>query len=55
MNEGGWGAYMSVPLAIHFWVAANRCTQEITDTLPIVNKNSRHQVISHKFINGVGG
>ena len=54
-NEGGWGAYMSVPLAIHFWVAANRCTQEITDTLPKINPESDRFVISHKFINGVGG
>lgn len=54
-NQGGWGAYMPVPLAIHFWVAANRCTREITDTLPKINQNSGHQVISHKFINGVGG
>ncbi len=54
-NEGGWGAYMSVPLAINFWVAANRCTQEITDTLPKINQENDHLVISHKFINGING
>lgn len=55
LNEGGWGAYMSVPLAVNFWVAANHCTQEITDTLPKINQESDHLVISHKFINGING
>lgn len=54
-NEGGWGAYMSVPLAIHFWVAANRCRQEVTDTLPKIDQESDHLVISHKYINGING
>jgi len=54
-NEGGWGAYVSVPLAVHFWAAANRCTEEITDTLPKYNQESDHLVISHKFIHGING
>jgi polyhydroxybutyrate depolymerase len=55
-NAGGWGAYMSVPLAINFWVAANRCTGEVTDTLPRINNlESAHVVITHKFINGIHG
>lgn len=54
-NKGGWGTYLSVPLAIHFWVAANRCTEEITDTLLKTNQNSDHLVISHKFIDGING
>lgn len=52
-NKGGWGEYMPVPIAINFWVAANRCTQEVTDTLPKLNKESDHLVISHKFIDGI--
>jgi polyhydroxybutyrate depolymerase len=55
-NEGGWGAYIPVPLAIHFWVAANRCTREVIDTLPGINNlESDHVVISHKFIKGIHG
>lgn len=32
-NEGGWGEYISVPLAAGYWAAVNRCTHEQTDTL----------------------
>ena len=31
-NEGGWGEYISVPLAAGYWAAVNRCTHEQTDT-----------------------
>lgn len=54
-NQGGWGAYMPVPVAVNYWVAKNRCLEEKTDTLPVKNKANGHYVITHKFINGVHG
>ena len=33
-NKGGWGAYLPVPLAVHYWAAKNRCTVMQTNTLP---------------------
>ena len=32
-NKGGWGAYLPVEIAVGYWVAANRCVREQTDTL----------------------
>jgi polyhydroxybutyrate depolymerase len=54
-NKGGWGAYMPVPIAVNYWVAKNRCLEEKTDTLAVKNKDNGHYVITHKFINGIGG
>ena len=51
-NKGGWGAYLPVPIAVNYWVAKNRCTEEKTDTLPD-NKTNGHRVITHKYINGI--
>ena len=50
-NEGGWGEYISVPLAAGYWAAVNRCTHEQTDTL----HNGARQVIAHKFKGGHNG
>ena len=33
-NEGGWGAYVSVPTAVGYWAAKNKCLAERVDTLP---------------------
>jgi polyhydroxybutyrate depolymerase len=54
-NKGGWGAYMPVPVAVNYWVAKNRCLEEKVDTLAVKNKTNGHYVITHKFINGIGG
>ena len=34
-NEGGWGAYVSVPTAVGYWAAKNKCLAERIDTLPL--------------------
>ena len=47
-NEGGWGAYISVPQAVGVWVAEARCTHEVTEELPLV----RNKVILHKYVGG---
>lgn len=33
-NKGGWGAYVAVPMAVHYWAAKNKCTGMQTDTIP---------------------
>lgn len=47
-NKGGWGAYLPVPLAVHYWAAKNRCTVMQTDTLPAKAPGGR-TVIAHRF------
>ena len=52
-NNGGWGAYTSVPVAVGAIVAANKCTYEETSELPLLDseKPSR-QVILHHYLGG---
>ena len=50
-NKGGWGAYLPVEIAVGYWVAANRCVREQTDTLAL----RRHPVVAHRFVGGTGG
>lgn len=52
-NEGGWGAYVSVPTAVNYWAAKNKCTECRTDTLPA--RTGGLQVIAHRFTGGTGG
>ena len=54
-NEGGWGAYMSVPFAIHYWVAENRCTEIETEEIPDIDKDDGSHVITQKYLNGFNG
>ncbi len=53
LNEGGWGAYISVPAAVGYWAAVNRCTHEETEYLP--GKENGCQVVAHKYVGGTGG
>ena len=50
-NIGGWGKYLSVPSAVGYWRAANRCTHEIREELPV----RRNKVIAHKYVGGTEG
>lgn len=50
-NSGGWGKYISVPRAVGYWCAVNRCTHEVSEELPI----QRNRVIAHKYIGGTDG
>lgn len=52
-NEGGWGAYIAVPLAAGYWAAANRCTYEETEELPLCVSGLR--VTAHRYRGGAGG
>ena len=48
-NEGGWGAYLSVPSAISHIVSANRCVALSTTEIPAEYK----RVILHHFTEGI--
>ena len=48
-NKGGWGAYLPVPLAIGYWVAKNRCTQEVTERVESLKGDDGHPVIKHCY------
>ena len=50
-NIGGWGKYLSVPSAVGYWRAVNRCTHEIREELPV----RRNKVIAHKYVGGTEG
>lgn len=51
-NEGGWGEYLPVPLAVHFCAAKNRCTVMQTDTVTGKAPNNR-KIITHRFTEGI--
>ncbi len=48
-NKGGWGAYLPVPVAIGYWVAKNRCTHEVTDTVESLKGPQVHPVVKHRY------
>ncbi len=51
-NKGGWGSYLPVPLAIHYCVAKNRCTNMETDT--IIGKAPHNRtIVKHRFFGGI--
>ncbi|MBR5170902.1 MAG: esterase [Muribaculaceae bacterium] len=48
-NQGGWGAYLPVPLAVGYWVAKNRCTSEETERVESLKGDEGHPVIKHCY------
>ena len=48
-NEGQWGAYISVPMAVGIWAAEAKCTYTVSTELPLM----RNQVILHRHLGGV--
>lgn len=48
-NTGGWGAYLPVPVAIGYWIAKNRCTNEVTERVMSLLGNGGHHVIKHRY------
>jgi polyhydroxybutyrate depolymerase len=51
-DTGGWGAYIAVPLAVGYWAAQARCTNEETVTLP---QKGEHPVVLHRYLGGDDG
>ena len=54
-NKGGWGKYISVPLAVGYWAAVNRCTHEVAEELPSKRRESGHRIIAHRYLGGTNG
>ena len=48
-NQGGWGAYLSVPAALSHIISANRCVGETISEIPSEHK----KVILHRFTGGL--
>lgn len=48
-NEGGWGEYISVPLAVGVWASEAKCTHTESVTLPV----KRNKVILHRHLGGI--
>ena len=48
-DNGGWGAYLPVPIAIGYWVAKNRCTIEETERVESLKGNEGHPIIKHRY------
>lgn len=51
-NSGGWGAYLSVPVAVGYWVAADRCTHCLCDTVP---SRSERLIVRDRYVGGTDG
>lgn len=54
-NKGGWGAYLPVPMAVHYWAAKAKCTAMQVDTLPGRNPTNGRKVIARRFTGGTDG
>ena len=55
-NAGGWGAYIPVPMAISYMVAADKCKAEETVLMPLKDtRTPSRDVVLHRYYDGVGG
>lgn len=54
-NRGGWGAYLPVPVAIGYWIAKNRCTQETVERVDSLKGDEGHPVIKHRYTSPTTG
>lgn len=55
-NQGGWGAYLAVPIAVGAIVAANRCTHEESVQLPLLDAaKPTRPVVLHRYLGGTNG
>jgi len=48
-NKGGWGSGLSVPVAIGYWIAKNRCTHETTERIESLKGDKGHPIIKHCY------
>lgn len=53
-GKGGWGPYLSVPMAVGYWVARNGCTVHRADTVKSKDPKSTHYIIRHFYSGGPG-
>lgn len=52
-GEGGWGAYLPIPMAVGYWAAKNKCLEHRIDTLS--RGADGLQVIAHRYTGGTDG
>lgn len=52
-NADGWGAYVSIPTAVNYWAAKDKCLASRIDTLP--RRPGDLQVIAHRHTGGTDG
>ena len=50
LDQGGWGAYLPVPVAVANIIAADGCTREQVEELP--RREGRHPVTLYRFTGG---
>lgn len=48
-NQGGWGAYLPVPIAVGYWVAKNRCTLEEVERVASLKGDDGHPIVKHCY------
>jgi len=53
-NEGGWGAYLPVEIAVNNWVSIDKCTDVVVEELPLMFEGAC-KVVLYKYINGTDG
>ena len=53
-NNGGWGAYPSIPFTIDYFVQKNACTSLETSILPDIDTTDGSFVESSKYSDGIG-
>jgi polyhydroxybutyrate depolymerase len=56
-DAGGWGEYISVPMAVAKWAVEARCTDEVREVLPLKGPGesgkAANRVILHRYVGGV--
>ncbi|MCM1177598.1 MAG: prolyl oligopeptidase family serine peptidase [Clostridium sp.] len=53
-NNGGWGAYVSIPVAVQYFAAKGKCTRFSRDTLSLRSPGDL-QVVAHRYSYGTEG
>lgn len=48
-NKGGWGAYISVPGAVEYWVKLNGCSDKTVEEIPLKG-DGPNKVMKHKYV-----
>lgn len=50
-NEGGWGEYLAVPVAVGDMISANRCEYEKQEVLPLKDEEKRSRKVTlHRYL-----
>lgn len=54
-NKGGWGEYLSVPMAVAPLVVKAHATHEVVDTMQVKDPSNGHSVVKHSYVGGRNG